>query len=154
MCNYLVCNNLIEGGAMIPMLHLHIILYTIVCIRTCKWGTTSHLVQYSRAYYYMVRHCPIVLILLWVQPLASSPIIADPGSPYVATFQCVNLHFVFSAGCTSIMLHFYDSKQRPEHRATLFLSVRLCCITQRHPWALWQPLSGTRFSRVEKSVSR
>ena len=68
-----------------------------------------------------------------IQPLGQrstyNTIIADPGSPYAATFQFVILFLFtarFSTGCNSVMLHFYDSKQRPEGRATLLLSARSC----------------------------
>ena len=41
-------------------------------------------------------------------------------------FSC--LHRVFSTGCNSVTLQFYDSKERPERRATLLLSVCPRCM--------------------------
>ena len=90
------------------------------------------------------------------QPLGQrSTYIADPGSPYVATFQCL-MSFCLqpSIGSSFAVLHFYDSKQRPGGRATFLLSVRSCCITWRCSLAPWQPLSGTRFSCGELSIKR
>ena len=45
---------------------------------------------------------------------ASSPIVADPGSPFVSTFLFI-----------STGRNFYNSKQKPEFQATLLLSVVL-----------------------------
>ena len=49
-------------------------------------------------------------------------VIADPGSPYIATFQCT-ICFLFTTACStgniSAVLHFHNSKQRRGDRAAL-----------------------------------
>ena len=61
-----------------------------------------------------------------VQPLgtrsAYNTIIEDPGSPYVATFQCIITSCLHQG-----TLHFYDSKQRPTERTTL-LCFLICSV--------------------------
>ena len=72
-----------------------------------------------------------------MQPLGQwsiyNTIIADQGSPYVATFQCTLFTTRFSTNHISALLYFHDSKQRRGDRAALLLSPSFCFITRRHP---------------------
>ena len=83
-----------------------------------------------------------VIELIWLAPkcptfsdyacldrrLASSPIIANPGSPYVTTFQR-SICFLFQPFILQVLLRFHGSKQRQGDRATLLLHF----VTRKHP---------------------
>ena len=51
----------------------------------------------------------------------------------IPMFNFLPFYIAYFLGCNSVTLHLYESKQRPEHSATLLLSVCSCCITRRCP---------------------
>ena len=92
---------------------------------------------------------------------ASGPIVADPGSPFRATFQCIIISpftsFVFyrlSTGHLSLPRH----KTNSTGRVTLLLSIRFCPITRRRSWAprrsvlCMLPASAYKYNLAQKVV--